>query len=417
MDPLGDRIPAPRPALSADEPEKSMNEDQDPSEELPETDEAESTTEAEAEAEEEATPEPAQENDEPESERGFFGSFAMLLLFFPFTAFGPLVRDRRAGIFGLLGFILLWPLLLFLWVYMYATPVVCYMSYNLGESSTARVERPRGDLPVGVAYVDALIGCYEQHMTHWMVNDRIAPTILLDNPQNFQKGVRQGMLYGLRVLRDNLSRQRGTDVIDPDVDVAFQKFNISPEAWYLPSAEGEYRKGIEALRRYRERLINGKAPFHPRADNFAELLTSFNNLTGGANTRLLNCIPDVRERYSEETMGDPTSSGESVISTRVAWSEVDDHFYYSRGVALVFRDVMAAVNQDFSEILEQRNAQELSKGMVVDFLDVAQFEPIYVARGSFDSLWANHPFKLLALLSQVRERSRSLHTMVAIDVR
>lgn len=412
MDSLGDRIPAPRPALSADEPEKSMNEDQDPSEELPETDEAESTTETEEEAA--AEPTPPYEQDEPEEpKRGFFRSLFLGVLLFPFVTFGPWVRDRTRGVFGVLLFIIFFPL----WIYMYATPVVCYMSYNLGESSTARTERPRGDLPVGVAYVDALIGCYEEHMTHWMVNDRIAPTILLDNPQNFQKGVRQGMLYGLRVLRDNLSRQRGTDVIDPDVDVAFQKFNISPDAWYLPSAEGEYRKGIEALRRYRKRLINGEAPFHPRADNFAELLTSFNNLTGGANTRLLNCIPDVRERYSEETMGDPTSSGESVISTRVAWSEVDDHFYYSRGVALVFRDVMAAVNQDFSEILEQRNAQELSKGMVVDFLDVAQFEPPYVARGSFDSLWANHPFKLLALLSQVRERSRSLHTMVAIDVR
>ncbi len=385
-----------------------MNDEQDPKEEFPDNGVEETSIEPEVEPASE--PEHVEEPEEDEPKRR---SLLTYLLFFPFLTLNPWVRERARGAFGCLMFIILFPL----WIWMWSVPFVFWFSYNLSAADTERVERPRGEQPVGVAYVDALIGCYEAQMSHWMVNDRIAPTILLDNPQNFQRGVHEGLLYGTMILRDYLSRQRSTDVIDPDVDKAVHLFNIDTDSWLFPRAEDKYREGVDALRRYRERLIRGEAPFHPRADNLAELITKFNSVMGGANARLLNCIPDVRSRFSEETLGDPSTSGEQKISTKVAWVEVDDHFYFARGVAYVFRDIMAAVNQDFSEILEQRNAQELANGIVVDFLDAAQFEPVYVARGSFDSLWANHPFKLLALLSQVRERTRSLHTMVAIDVR
>ena len=377
-----------------------MNEDQDPSEEFPETEPSEQE------------PEVAAESDESTDERRKRGCLSSILLF-PFVTYGPWVRRRTRGAFGVLMFIILFPL----WIYMWATPVVWWFSYNLSREDTARVYKPQENQVVGLAYVDALIGCYESQMSHWMYNDRIAPTILLDNPQNFQLGVREGLLYGTRVLRDNLSRQRSTDTIDEDVKKAHESFSYNADKWLIPSTESQFKDGIAALRRYRERLEKGKAPFHPRADNLAELITQFNSVTGGANARLLNCVPDLRDRYSEETLGDPTSSGEEKLSATVAWSEVDDHFYYARGVAYVFREVMSAVNYDFREILEQRNAQELANSIVVDLLDKAQFEPLYVARGRNESLWANHPSKLLALLSGVRERCRSLHTMVAIDVR
>ena len=400
-----------------------MTEDEDPRDELPEDadfrakqDELAEAEEAEPETPDEPEPvtaEPEDEDDEPKSRRGCLGRALNSILFFPFVAFGPWVRERAMGTLGVVLFIVLFPL----WIYMYLSPVVWYLSYNLSATATARVENIDRDQKLGVAYVDALIGTYETQMSHWMVNDRIAPTIWLDNPQNFQLGVREGLLYGTRVLRDNLSRLRSTDSIDPDVDAAFGHFSFNPDSWIFPSTEREYKKGVAALRKYRARLIRGEAPFHPRADNLAELLQQFNSVTGGANARLRLCTPDRRPTLSEETMGDPTMSGEVKADKRAKWTEVDDHFYFARGVAYVYREVMAAVNYDFGEILDQRNAQELSKSLVEDFLDRAQFEPIYVARGRDDSLWANHPAKLLAHLSQVRERSRSLHTMVAIDVR
>lgn len=401
-----------------------MTEDEDPRDELPEDDDfrAKQDELEEAAQEEEETPEVEPESsvasesyddEEPKKRRGCLSAILGGILLFPFRFYRPMVGERKMGSLGVVLFIILFPL----WIYLYASPFVWYMSYNLSANSTARVQQLDRDQKLGVAYVDALIHCYESQMSHWMVNDRIAPTIWLDNPQNFQLGVREGLLYGTRVLRDNLSRLRSTDSIDPDVDAAFGHFSFNPNSWIFPSTEREYRKGVDALKKYRERLIRGEAPFHPRADNLAELLTQFNSVTGGANARLRLCTPDRRPTLSEETMGDPTLSGEVKSDNRAKWTEVDDHFYFARGVAYVYREIMVAVNYDFAEILDQRNAQELSDSLVEDFLDRAQFEPIYVARGSDDSLWANHPAKLLAHLSQVRERSRSLHTMVAIDVR
>ena len=39
---------------------------------------------------------------------------------------------------------------------------------------------------------------------------------------------------------------------------------------------------------------------------------------------------------------------------------------------------------------------------------------LYVANGSFGSMWANHPYQLLGLLSQSRERARSLNSMLTV---
>ena len=344
---------------------------------------------------------------------GFLLGTLLGILFFPFWLYPRMVRDRRGGrtSFGL------WLVLFFIWLYIVATPFVMVASYSFGQPSTITSSQREHANVDGVAYVDALIHCYESSMTHWMVNDRIAPTIFLDNPQNFQLGVREGVLYGTRVLRDNLSRQRSTDAIDEDVRLAHERLSYDPNHWIIPQSETSIREGIRHLRKYRERLITGQAKFYPRADNLAELLQQFNSVTGGANVRLTNCIPGAERKIGEETLGDPTLSGEEIVQTRVPWSKVDDEFYYARGVAFAYREVMVAINHDFRELLEQRNAQELSKSIVVDFLDRVQIEPIYVANGGLDSAWPNHPAKLLGVLSQVREKSRSLHTMVAIDVR
>lgn len=351
---------------------------------------------------------------EPRGKRGCSGLVLGLLLF-PFRAYPGLVRERKAGRTG----VWLFAGLLILWLYLWATPVVMWACHTFPEPSRAsvRAAAPHSDVE-GVAYVDALIYCYEEGMSHWMVNDRIAPTIFLDNPQNFQLGVREGLLYGTRVLRDNLSRLRSTDAIDEDVRLAHEKFSFDPDSWIIPQTESQYRKGVKHLRSYRQRLIDGSAKFHPRADNLAELLQQFNSVTGGANVRLTNCIPDSSPRISEETLGDPTLSGEEVLRTTTPWLQVDDEFFYARGVAFVYREIMVAINHDFRELLEQRNAQELSHSIVVDFLDKSQFTPWpIVTNGSLESPVPNHPYKLLGILSQVREKSRSLHTMVAIDVR
>ncbi len=271
----------------------------------------------------------------------------------------------------------------------------------------------------GVAYVDALLHLYDEGMRPWLPNDRTYPTVLLDNPQNFQLGLLEAMRYGVVVLRNNLTRLRTTDLIDPDVDAAYTRFSNPPKDWFFPSAEARYKAGAEALRRYRTRLANGQAHFYPRADNLMEMISQFNSLLGGANTRLYNCVGNFTTRTSEEMGGDTaqpvaTTPGSHLMQAEVPWSEIDDQFYYAQGVAFGYHEIMVAVLQDFAPVLAERNAAALAQSIVRDFLDYSQFEPLYVANGSFGSMWANHPYQLLGLLSQSRERARSLNSMLTV---
>ncbi len=272
----------------------------------------------------------------------------------------------------------------------------------------------------GLGYVDALLYIYDEGMAkEWLPNDRLWPTVFLDNPQNFQLGLLEAERYGLQVLRNNLTRLRTTDLIDSDVDEAYTKFSNPPTDWMFPSSEARYRAGAAALRRYRARLEAGQAHFYPRADNLMELISQFNSLLGGANTRLYNCVGNFTTRFSEE-MGGATSNPLNkdmpahLMQAEVPWSKIDDVFYYAQGIAFGYREMMFAVTQDFGQVLSERNATGIAEVIVHDFLDYSQFEPLYVANGSFGSMWANHPYQLLGLLSQARERARSLVSTLTV---
>jgi hypothetical protein len=138
----------------------------------------------------------------------------------------------------------------------------------------------------GVVLTGALITMSERMLVSWLPNDAFYPTVLLDNPQNFQLGQLEVVRYATRALRDKLARQRTTDRIDPEADRAFTSFSNNPLAWVFPSAEYKFGDGVKALKKYRLGLEQGTSAFHPRADNLIELLDQFTSLLDRKSTRL-----------------------------------------------------------------------------------------------------------------------------------
>ena len=263
----------------------------------------------------------------------------------------------------------------------------------------------------GLAFTKTLILMGEEMMKAWLPNDMLYPTILLDNPQNFQLGELEALRYAVRVLRDNLSRLRTTDKIDENIDKVYILFSNDPHKWIFPSAESKYRAGVRELKTYHDRLEKGDADFFPRADNLIELLSQLNSLLGGVNTRLANAPGDQRETLTEETAGDPYTEGERFVTIRVPWTALDDNFYYARGVAYGIRQILVAVRYDFKEILEIKKATELLD-KIIKLLNQSQFEPILILNGSRGSVWANHSLQLLATLGDVRQKVSSLENML-----
>lgn len=264
----------------------------------------------------------------------------------------------------------------------------------------------------GVFLTTTLIRIAEGMTEHWLPNDILWPTVLLDNPQSFQLGELEAVRYAVKSLRDDLSRMRTTDRIDADIDRAASNFFFEPTRWAFPSAESRYRHAIEDLERYRERLDKDEAAFSPRVDNLHKFLGDLASLLGGVSNRLANAPRDIRTRITEETAGDVISEREHEIRHGTPWSEIDNNFYYARGVLYVVRQLMVAVQYDFSEIITQRNAGNLVTA-IIRTLDRTQFEPLIIANGDRGSLWANHSLQLQALLEDARQKMRSLQNILA----
>lgn len=263
----------------------------------------------------------------------------------------------------------------------------------------------------GTAFIQTLVRMSGDMTVNWLPNDKIYPTVLLDNPQNFQLGQLETIRYSTRVLRDKLSRLRTTDKIDPDAENAFVFFSNDPFKWILPSAESKFKAGVKSLEAYEKRLKADQADFYPRADNLNELLDQYVSLLGGVNTRLSNAPRQKGKVLSEETAGDQFTTGEKYVRVHVPWTEIDDNFYYARGVAYGLKQMMTAVRIDFSNILEMKKADELAE-RIIHVLDGSQFEPLLVLNGSRGSVFANHSLQLQSLLEDARQKMRSLQDMI-----
>lgn len=299
-----------------------------------------------------------------------------------------------------------------------ASPIICWYEYQKAFTAyfdsvpaSAKSGKTADRPPQGVVFTDTLIVMGERMLVSWLPNDVIYPTIFLDNPQNFQLGQLEGMRYSTRVLRDKLSRQRTTDKIDPFANRAFTDFSNNPHFWIFPSAESKFIDGVKALEKYREGLKKGTSHFYPRADNLIELLDQFTSLLGGVNTRLANAPRDQETRLSEETAGDQYSQGERRQRVQVPWTQVDDNFYFARGVAYALRQVLMAVRWEFSEILRIKRSDELMNSIVED-MSLANFEPLMVLNGSRDSVFSNHSLKLMATLENARQKMINLQQML-----
>lgn len=259
--------------------------------------------------------------------------------------------------------------------------------------------------PAGVIMANTLVRLMEQELNGpggWLPNDMVpSPGWMLDNRPSFQLGVLEVVRYSTHALRENLSRQRTTDRIDSDCDDAFTAFSNDPYRLMMPSAEKKYRIGIEALDVFVENLKQGSAHFYPRSDNLIMLLEQYASLLGGATNRLLNAS---RPEHS-------FASGELVTHEPVAWSEIDDNFYYAQGIGYALYHVFQALVVDFERVLADKNSDIITREIIAS-LKESYFEPTIVTNSSRSGIFANHSNNLRVFLDDARQKMNSLIKML-----
>lgn len=260
----------------------------------------------------------------------------------------------------------------------------------------------------GVLYARALNMTADDLTNNLITNDLfIFPTAHLDNLVNFELGTLEAIRFATRVLRNNLSRARSTDVIDPDVNIALISFSNDPLEIVWPRAETKFGEGVAGLKRYEKRLRKGEADFYANADGFNEFLLQFISLVGGANERLAQASRDQTGSMRMVVKNGKITLEQLNQGERTPWTKIDDNYYYARGIMYVLQHLMIACRQDFHVLLKDTNTEDLVDSIIVT-LNISQMEPIFIMNGDSDSIWANHSLQLQARVNDVWQKMEAL---------
>ena len=81
----------------------------------------------------------------------------------------------------------------------------------------------------------------------YLSNDRMPPSVLLDNMPNWELGVLQQVRDLARVIRNDYSRSQSQSKEDEDVRDAEPAFFIDSNSWLLPASESDYRDAIDGF--------------------------------------------------------------------------------------------------------------------------------------------------------------------------
>lgn len=230
----------------------------------------------------------------------------------------------------------------------------------------------------------------------YLSNDVMPPGVLMDNVPNWEFGVLVQVRDVTRTMRNNLARSQSQSTEDVDLVTAENQFYFDSESWMLPDTEGEYRRGINALDDYLQRLGDQNqqsAQFYARADNLRIWLAEVETRLGSLSQRLSASIG--KRQLDTGLAGDAAarqstpSAPDSIMKT--PWHERDDVFYEARGTTWALIHLLKAIEVDFRDVLQNKNAL-ISLQQVIRELEPTQetlWSPI-ILNGSGFGMLANH---------------------------
>lgn len=230
----------------------------------------------------------------------------------------------------------------------------------------------------GVSFVETMINLMEYELKGrtlgWRPNDIIIGRFT-DNVNNFQLGVLEAIRFTTLRLKDSLTRMGDADTYDPDLETALNLFMNSATKFWFPSAEGSYGEAVEHLRRFVEKLKTGKRNFYYRKDNLVHLISTYRDQLGNVNKSLV--LP-------------------------MDWMKSDDAFYYAKGVAHVYYEILRVIRVGFEQQLGTTlYAKEMLDEAIHELHRAEEMDPWIILDADLGGFLANHRANLNAPLSEV----------------
>jgi len=240
----------------------------------------------------------------------------------------------------------------------------------------------------------------------YITNDIMPPGVFMDNIPNWEFGVLVQVRDMSRALRKDLARSQSTSSEDRDLAKAEPQLHFNSDQFWFPSTEGEYRKGLKYLQKYRTRLSDpqqAQAQFFARSDNLRSWLADVETRLGSLSQRLSASIG--KEQINIDLAGDSAAQrATSVPSAQVVktpFFEIDDVFYEARGSAFALTHLLKAIEIDFHDVLEKKNAL-ISVSQIIRELEASQ-QPVgspIILNGSGFGMLANHSLVMANYISR-----------------
>ena len=293
----------------------------------------------------------------------------------------------------LLAFILIWPLSagLYWTVYRVYTLVdpTRFAELDANVADVLKSTSPESTAPQkGAALLTSIRNRLEQEMDStfgWSINDLIiSPTRWLDNRANRQRGTIFATRMMTTFFSTNLAKYGKVDKENENLKQARETyFAFTSTSWWFPSSENQYEKGIAELKQYEADLLkdDGSAVFNLRTDDMYNMLEFI-----------------IGKQFLDEPLGLLVQSND-----HVAYTELDDHIYYTQGIILVLRDALRTFVHLYPEVQEKGGKENI----LIAFKEMDQictFDPLVVLRGDHDSIMADHRGKMARYLISIRER-------------
>lgn len=253
----------------------------------------------------------------------------------------------------------------------------------------------------------------------FLSNDIMPPGVFMDNLPSWEFGVVTQMRDLARALRNDFSRSQTQSTEDIDLSFADPYFHYDTESWLLPSSESEYRKGIDSLKNYLDRLANVREPdaqFYARADNLRDWLSIVEKRLGSLSQRLSASVG--HPRFNTDLQGDPVASlstarGDQII-VKTPWLELDDVFYEARGSTWALIHFLRAIEIDLKDVLANKNAL-VSLRQIIRELEGTQ-ESIWspmIMNGSGFGVFANHSLVMASYISRANAAIIDLRSLLS----
>jgi len=239
----------------------------------------------------------------------------------------------------------------------------------------------------------------------YLSNDVLPPGVLMDNIPNWEFGAITQVRDIARAFRNDFSRSQTQSVEDVDLVTADPQFHFDTRSWMLPATESEYEVGTEALERYLLRLSDKDAQdaqFFARADNLRDWLAILEKRLGSLSQRLSASVG--QNRVNVDLQGDSTAEQSTAMpknmQVKTSFFEIDDVFYETRGSAWALIHFLKAIEIDFEQVLEKKNAL-VSLRQIIRELEATQ-DPVWspmILNGTGFGFVANHSLVMASYIS------------------